>query len=92
MLAQGYQSWRIVKHLTEVHQISSRTAERRLQEARSREVDEFSAIDRHQLAAQMLDAYQEILKASQGSKHYTASIGAINGILRLTGLVDPMQK
>ena len=92
MLAQGYQSWRIIKHLEEVHGVSRRTAERRLQDARSRELDEFASIDRTELAAQMLDAYQEILQASQSSKHYNASIGAINGILRLTGLVDPNQK
>lgn len=92
MLARGYQSWRIVRHLQDVHGISERTAERRLQDARSRELDEFASIDRTELAAQMLDAYQEILQASQTSKAYNASIGAINGILRLTGLVDPNQK
>jgi hypothetical protein len=88
MLAMGRNRYTICQALTARYGLSIRTADRRLREARETMVEEWEAIDRKQLAAQLIEAASEILGEARESKQLSNALGALGFISRITKLED----
>jgi hypothetical protein len=68
--------------------LETRTAERRLTQARQEMVKDISGIDRQQYAAQLVEAAAEIQKAAQDTRQLSNALGALRlqaEILGVTG-------
>jgi hypothetical protein len=86
MLSMGKQRYQICQVLAIRYGLPTRTADRRIAEARAQQVKELEQMDRKELAAQLISSAQDILTEARESKQLSNALGALGFISRLTGL------
>jgi hypothetical protein len=86
MLSMGRNRPTIIQAMAARYGLPPRTTDRRIKEARSCQVAELEALDRKQLAAQLIEAAAEILGEARESKQLSNALGALGFISRLTKL------
>ena len=92
LLISGKRPNQIVKLLIETFPPMCRgTAYKRIYTVRDLIKDECQTLDRHQLAAEMIETYYKILDKAIASNQLNAALGSLAGLARLTGLVDQKQ-
>ena len=88
MLASGMARRKITRYLRDRYGLGERTARRRVEKAVDLITKDAQAIDRTELAAQLLEIYQQLIHDAQKARQFNASLGAANGLAKLAGLID----
>ena len=92
LLGQGWQRRKITRHLRERYGLGERTARRRLAQAVELMTREAHAVDRTELAAQLMDIYQQLITDARQARQYGSALGSANALARLAGLIDQNSK
>lgn len=88
LLAQGYSGYTLQRMVEQTFGISKQQAGYDITTARQA-MREALQIDRADLAVQLLAMHQEVFVAAMAARQYSAAVGALASISRLTGVEAP---
>jgi len=89
LLNLGKNNPQICRILSDKYGLQERTAYRRIADARKQQVAELEQLDRRELAAQLINAAQEILDEARTTRQLSNALGALGFISRMTGIEVP---